>query len=72
MRPRLRGRWGSGVGVSVEEIEEIWTYCTAAAFRKQKPGLVRLAEWVAAEAQQDAVAILVGSGMELVAGREAS
>jgi hypothetical protein len=72
MRPRLRGRWGSGTGVIVEEVEEIWTYCTAGDFRKQGAGLVHLAEWVAAEAKQEAVAILVDSGMELVVGKETS
>jgi hypothetical protein len=72
MRPRLRGRWGSGAGVTVEEVEEIWTYCTVADFREQKSGLVHLAEWVAAEANQEAVAILVDSGMELVVGKETS
>jgi hypothetical protein len=72
MRPRLRGRWGSGAGVTVEEVDEIWVYCTVADFREQKPGLVHLAEWVAAEANQEAVAILVDSGMELVVGKETS
>lgn len=72
MRPRLRGRWGSAAGVTVEEVEEVWTYCTAADFRKHKPGLVRLAERVATEAGQEAVAILVDGGMELVVGKETS
>ena len=29
VRPRLRGRWGAGSGVSVEEVEEIWVFCSA-------------------------------------------
>lgn len=70
MRPRLRGRWGSAGGVTVEEVEEVWTYCTTADFHRYKPGLVHLAEWVAREADQEAVAILVDSGMELVVGKE--
>jgi len=72
MRPRLRGRWGSAAGVTVEQVEEVWTYCAAADFRKHKPGLVHLAEWVATEADQEAVAILVDGGMELVVGKEKS
>ena len=72
MRPRLRGRWGSGAGVTVEEVEEMWTYCTAVDLRKHKSGLVHLAEWVATEADQEAVAILVDGGMELVVGKEPS
>lgn len=72
VRPRLRGRWGAGPGVTVEEVEEVWTYCTAADFRKHRPGLVELAEWVATEGDQEAVAILVDSGMELVVGKETS
>ena len=71
-RPRLRGRWGPGTGVTVEEVEEVWSYCTAADFRKHKPGLVRLAEWLATTADQDAVAILVGGGIELVVKKEKS
>lgn len=72
IRTRLRGRWGAGVGVTVEEIEEVWAYCTAADFRKHKPGLVRLAEWVAKEGDQEAVGVLVDSGMELVVRKETS
>lgn len=72
MRPRLRGRWGSGSGVTVEEVEEIWTYCNSADFRKHKPGLVQLAEWVVASADQEAIAILVDGGLELVVGKETS
>ncbi len=72
MRSRLRGRWSSATGVTVEEVDEVWTYCTTAVFRKQRSGLVRLAEWVAIEANQEAVAILIDNGMELVAGKETS
>jgi hypothetical protein len=70
VRPRLRGRWGTGSGVTVEEVEEIWVFCSAAEFRKHKRGLVRLAEWIWKKADQQAVAILVDAGMELVVGRE--
>ena len=59
MRPRLRGRWGAGAGVTVEDVEEVWT-------------LVRLAEWIAKQGDQEAIAILIDSGMELVARRETS
>jgi hypothetical protein len=72
IRPRLRGRWGARAGVTVEEVEEVWTYCTAADFRKHKPDLVRLAEWIAREGDQQAIAILVDSGMELVVSKETS
>jgi hypothetical protein len=72
MRPRLRGRWGSESGVTIEEVEEIWTYCGAADFHKQKPGLVELAELVVEKAEQEAIAILVDSGMEIVVGKETS
>lgn len=72
MRPRLRGRWGSGSGVTVEEVEEIWTYCSSSDFRNHKPGLVQLAEWVATSADQEAIAILVDGGLELVVGKETS
>lgn len=70
LRPRLRGRWGAGSGVSVEEVEEIWVFCSRSEFRRHKPGLVRLAEWVCKRADQAAVAILIDGGMELVVGRE--
>ena len=50
----------------------MWTYCTAADSRKHKPGLVHLAEWVATKGDQEAIAILVDSGMELVVGKETS
>ena len=72
IRPRLRGRWGEGAGVTVEDVEEIWTYCTAADFRKHKPGLIHLAERVVREGNQEAVAILVDSGMEIVVEKETS
>jgi hypothetical protein len=72
MRPRLRGRWGSDAGVTVEEVEEIWTYCSAADFHKQRPGLVELAELITEKADQEAIAILVDNGMEIVVGRETS
>jgi hypothetical protein len=70
VRPRLRGRWGAGSGVSVEKVEEVWVYCSVTEFRKHKAGLVQLAEWVWKKADQQAVAILVDGGMELVEGRE--
>lgn len=41
-------------------------YCGAAELKKHKSGLVHLAEWVARKADQDAVAILVDAGMEIV------
>lgn len=72
IRPRLRGRWGPGARVTVEEVEEVWTYCTAVNFRRHKPGLIRLAERIAAKGDQEAVAILVDSGMELVVRKETS
>jgi hypothetical protein len=70
VRPRLRGRWGAGSGVTVEQVEEIWVFCSVTEFHKHKPGLVHLAEWVCKKADQQAVAILVDSGMELVEGRK--
>lgn len=72
IRPRLRGRWGASAGVTVEEVEEVWTYCTAADLRKHKPGLIHVAERVVSDGDQEAVAILVKSGMELVVGKETS
>ncbi|MBI4521509.1 MAG: hypothetical protein HY701_11785 [Gemmatimonadetes bacterium] len=72
IRTRLRGRWGAGAGVTVEEVEEVWAYCTAVDFRKHKPELVRLAEWVAQEGDQEAVAGLIDGGMELVVRKETS
>ena len=70
VRPRLRGRWGGGSGVALEKVEEVWICCSATEFRKHKAGLVQLAEWVWKKADQQAVAILVDGGMELVEGRE--
>jgi hypothetical protein len=70
VRPRLRGRWGSGAGVTIEKVEEVWAYCSAAEFRKHRRGLVGLAEQVWALADQEAIAILVDSGMEIVVGEE--
>jgi hypothetical protein len=52
IRPRLRGRWGVGPGVTVEEVEEVWSFCSAAELHEHKPGLVQLAEWVAREGDQ--------------------
>lgn len=72
IRPRLRGRWGAGSEVTVEEVEEVWTYCGNADFRKNMPGLVHLAELVAKKSSQEAIAILVDSGMELVVAKEGS
>lgn len=72
IRPRLRGRWRAGARVTVEQVEEVWTYCTAADFRRHKPDLVRLAERIAADADQEAIAILVDRGMELVVRKETS
>lgn len=72
IRPRLRGRWGEGAGITVEDVEEIWTYCSAADFRKHRLGLIHLAEQVVLEGNQEAVALLVGSGMEIVVGKETS
>ena len=46
--------------------------CSAADFRKHKPDLVRLAEWIAREGDQQAIAILVDSGMEVVVWKETS
>lgn len=68
VRPRLRGRWGSGAGVTIEKVEEVWAYCSAAEFRKHRRGLVGLAEQVWGLADQEAIAILVDSGMEIVVG----
>jgi hypothetical protein len=54
----------------VEQVEEVWVYCSATEFRKHRAGLFQLAEWVWKKADQQAVAILVDGGMELVEGRE--
>jgi hypothetical protein len=70
VRPRLRGRWGSGTGVTVEEVEEIWSYCSATEFRRHRRGLVVLAEKLWVLGDQEAIAILVDSGMEIVVGEE--
>ena len=70
IRPRLRGRWSSASGVTVEEVDEVWAFCSSAEFKKQRRDLVRLAEKVARLADQDAIAILVDSGMEIVVGGE--
>ena len=70
MRPRLRGRWSSGDEVAIERVEDISTYCSGVDFRKHEPGLVNLAEWVATRADQEAIAILVDGGLELVVGKE--
>jgi hypothetical protein len=72
MRPRLRGRWSSGIGVTVEEIEEILDLLHHRRFpraetRPRAPGRVGRGG-----SQQEAVAILVDNGMELVVGKETS
>jgi hypothetical protein len=54
----------------VEEVEELWVFCGTTEFRRHKPSLVQLAEWVWTRADQEAVAILVDGGMELVKGRK--
>lgn len=61
-----------GAGITVEEVEEVWTYRTAADFRRHKSDLVRLAERIAMEGDQEAIAILVDGGMELVVRKERS
>jgi hypothetical protein len=55
-----------------QDTEEVWTSCTAADFRKHKPRAGSSGRAVAAEADQEAVAILVDSVMELVARKETS
>ncbi len=70
IRPRLHGRWSSGSGVTVEEVEEVWAFCSGAELKKHRQSLVHLAERVCALADQDAIAILVDSGMEIVVGEE--
>jgi hypothetical protein len=72
MRPRLRGRWGSDNDVNVAEVEKIWTYSHCRRSPQAENGFVQLAEWVVAEANQETVAILVDSGMELAAGKDTS
>jgi hypothetical protein len=66
MRPRLRGRWGKGTGITQETVEEIWAYCSAAESRKYRPSLISLAEWVCDVADQHVVAVLIDGGMKLV------
>jgi hypothetical protein len=56
----------------VEEVEEVWTCCTVADFRRHKAGLAGLAERIAKEGDQEAVAIQVDNGMELVVWKETS
>lgn len=72
LRSRLRGRWSSEKGVTVEQVDEIWAYCTTGALRKHRSDLVALAEWVAIEGDQEAVAILIDTGIELVVRKETS
>lgn len=72
IRTRLRGRWGKGVGLTVEEVEEVWAYCATAEFRRHKRDLIRLAEQVAHDADQEAIAILIDGTMELVVRKETS
>lgn len=66
MRPRLRGYWESDKSITIEEIEEIWVYCTKVEARRHEPRLVALAEWICETADQDAVAILIDAGMQIV------
>lgn len=66
-RDRLVGRFQVTAGrVIVETVKEVWAQCSGAEFKKHRPGLVALAEWVCSLGDQVVVAILIDGEMQLV------